>query len=110
MWSQSMTKKKPYHHNNWQLYKDSDDSMFIPHEFDEFIDWKLGGWELPSSVCCIIREENPETGRIKEYVYTRTHAAKNKVSKLMKNKRNIVVCNNEAITNAYPKGGSYEVT
>jgi hypothetical protein len=53
---------------------------------------------------------NPDTGRIKEYVYNRTHAAKNKVSELMKHKRNIVVCNNEAITNAYPKGESYEVT
>ena len=105
-----MKKKKPYLPNNWSAYAEQHSSFFYPIPFDVFYDWKVNGWELPSSVCCIIREENPDTGRIKEYVYNRTHAAKNKVSELMKNKRNIVVCNNEAITNAYPKGESYEVT
>ena len=105
-----MKKKKPYLPNNWSAYSEQHPSFFHPIPFDVFYDWKINGWELPSSVCCIIREEDPDTGRIKEYVYNRTHAAKNKVSELMKHKRNIVVCNNEAITNAYPKGESYEVT
>ena len=97
-----MTKKKPYHHNNWQLYKDSDDSMFIPHEFEEFMDWKLGGWELPSSVCCIIRE-NKSNGKIKEHVYKRAGDARNKIGSLMaEGTSEFTVCDNHSVQLLHP--------
>ena len=99
-----MPKKKPYHHNNWQLYKDSDDSMFIPHEFNEFMDWKLGGWELPSSVKCIIRETNLSTGKVKEYTYSRHGDAQNKIDDILKKgESEFVVCDEEEIHYLYPK-------
>ena len=47
------------------------------------MDWKCAGWELPSSVSCIIREHNLKTGKVKEYVYERTGAAENKLKKMM---------------------------
>ena len=45
--------------------------------------WKVAGWELPSSVNCVIRERNLETGKVTEYVYKNTASAKKKLTKLM---------------------------
>ena len=71
-----------YYPNNWQEYKDADEDMFVRHSFDELMTWKLANWELPSSVCCIIRIENTRTGKIKEHVY-QNGAADRKIAKLM---------------------------
>ena len=49
---------KPYYPNNWEAYKDAPDDAFESHTFEEIMSWKVAGWELPSSVCCIIRAEN----------------------------------------------------
>ena len=50
--------KKKYFPNNWKAYSQSPDSFFIPLTYDEFERWKINGWMLPSSVDCIIREED----------------------------------------------------
>jgi hypothetical protein len=70
---------KPYYPNNWEAYKEAPDEMFEPHTFEEVMSWKVAGWELPSSVCCIIRAETK--GKVKEFVYQSQHAAKEKVRK-----------------------------
>jgi hypothetical protein len=75
--------KKDYLPNNWQEYKDAPDEMFIPHTFEELMDWKVANWELPSSVCCIIRVSDLKTKKVKEYVYQKRGAAEQKVSILM---------------------------
>ncbi len=76
-------KKKPYFPNNWQQYKDAPAEWFEPIPVEQFFDWKVAGWELPSSVACIIREHNQVTGKVKEHVYQRTHAAQNKAREIM---------------------------
>ena len=78
-----MSKKKPYFPNNWKEYHKAPAESFEELPFEQFMDWKVAGWELPASVVCIIRDENLETGKIKEYVYQREHSAKNKVRELM---------------------------
>lgn len=88
--------KPKYYPNNWKLYKDSPDEMFIDHTYEEFFDWKVNGWYLPSSVSCIIRVEKPN-GKIKEYVYQTQGHAKRKVKKLIANKESFVICDNESI-------------
>lgn len=75
---------KKYFPNNWQKFKDAPDEMFVPHMFVEVMDWKVAAWELPSNICCMIREENLETKKVKEYVYQRRGAAEKKVAQLMK--------------------------
>tara|TARA_R100000781_G_scaffold11988_1_gene10814 strand:+ start:1803 stop:2102 length:300 start_codon:yes stop_codon:yes gene_type:complete len=97
-----MSKKKPYNHNNWQLYKDSDESMFIPHEFNEFMEWKIGGWELPSSCCCIIRETDPKTKQVKEHVYSKRKSALKFIHKLMDEGKEFTICDEEQIHAMYP--------
>ena len=86
---------KSYYPNNWEAYKDAPDDAFIPHTFEELMSWKVAGWELPSSVCCIIRAENK--GKIKEYVYQKQYAAENKVKSLMAEGAEFTVCTDEAI-------------
>ena len=83
-WSQFMTKrKKKYFPNNWKPIKDAPEEAFEPIGFDEFMDWKIGGYEIPDEIACIIREQNINTGKVKEYVYQYRHAAKKKARKLI---------------------------
>ena len=75
---------KKYFPNNWQKFKDAPDELFVPHMFVEVMDWKVAAWELPSNICCMIREENLETKKVKEYIYQKAYAAEKKVAQLMK--------------------------
>jgi len=77
-----MGKKKEYP-NNWQEYKDADDGMFHAHTFEEVMSHRVAGWELPSSVCCIIRTSDLNTKKVKEYVYSKRSAAQAKVDALI---------------------------
>jgi hypothetical protein len=85
-----------YYPNNWQEYKDAPDDLFQPHTFEEVMTWKVAGWELPGSVCCIIRAET-KRGKIKEYVYQKRHAAEAKVKALMAEGAEFTVCTDEQI-------------
>ena len=76
-------KKIPYCHNNWAAIQGCPAEWFEDIAFDEFMDWKIAGWELPSTVNCMIRETNLETGKVKEYVYSRAGDAKNKARAIM---------------------------
>ena len=97
-------KKNKYFPNNWDAYNEVDPEMFEDLPFDQFMDWKVAGWELPSSVTCIIREKNLRTGKIKEHVYSRPSAAKKKVSQLMdEGEAECTVCNHDTIHHMYPK-------
>ena len=74
---------KDYLPNNWQEYKDAPDDAFIPHTFEEIMSWKVAGWELPSSVCCVIRVTDVNTKKVKEHVYSKRSAAQAKVDQLI---------------------------
>ena len=78
-----MPKKKPYFHNNVEAIRQAPASFFVPIPFDEFMDWKIGGWELPSSCNYLIRERSLKTGKVKEYVYQKPAAAKKKLEQRM---------------------------
>ena len=98
-------KKKPYYPNNWQAYKDAPDEIWKdPPRFDELMDWKVAGWELPSSVNCIIRTMDVNTKKVKEYHYKRPGAARNKVNKLMEEgKHEFTLVDAESIHHLTPR-------
>jgi hypothetical protein len=96
-------KKKPYFHNNWSKLKDVPDELFDSIEYDEFMEWKVGGWELPSSVCCIIRETDSKTKKVKEYVYSKPSAAKKRVNTLMDQGKEFTIADELSIHQMYPK-------
>ena len=87
---------KKYYPNNWQEYKDAPDGMFERHTFEEVMSWKVAGWELPSSHCCIIRTTTPK-GKVKEFAYQKRSAAEAKVQALMHEGAEFTVCTDEAI-------------
>jgi len=97
--------KKEYYPNNWQQYKDSPDSDFIPHTFEEVMSWKVGQWELPSSICCIIRWQDVTTKQVLgERSYSRRKSAQAKINQLI-NSPNIefTVADHQAIHYLYPE-------
>ncbi len=104
-----MTNKKKYFPNNWKAYSQSPDSFFIPLTYDEFERWKINGWMLPSSVDCIIREEDIKTGTISEKVYCSYKAAVKYIDertsgkKYDDNPKIYTICNNEAVNVLKPR-------
>ena len=96
--------KKKYYPNNWKNIKDAPEQFFLPLEYDEFMDWKINGWEIPSSVACIIREQNIKTGKVTEHVYSRLSNANKRANKIMKEgKSEFLVCTHDDIGHIYPK-------
>ena len=77
-------KRKKYFKNNVKLLQGVPDEHFESITYDEFMDWKIHGYEIPDEICCILRERNVDTGKVKEHVYQYRHAARNKAQKLMK--------------------------
>lgn len=95
--------KKKYYPNNWEEYANLDDDNFIPHTFEEIMEWKVGGWELPSSVCCIIRVTDPDTRKVSEFVYQKHRSAEDKVQSLIRSNCEFTVCDHAAIHHIYPE-------
>jgi len=84
--------------NNWQAISDAPSEYFDGCTWEEFELFKLNGWEIPSSVQCIIRAEHKETGAITEHSYQRPHAAKDRMVKyLMDGKHILTICNEDSI-------------
>ena len=92
-----MNGKKPYFKNNWKKWKSIPDEMFEPHLFEEVMEWKVAGWELPMDVFCLIRTTNKHTKKVKEFVYKQPHAANKKIAQLALNTNlELVVTTHEA--------------
>ena len=60
--------------NNFERIRKADSRHFEAVTWEEFYEWRLCQWELPSSICCILRAEHKETGKITEHVYQRPSA------------------------------------
>ena len=86
--SNQLPMPKKYYPNNWEAIESAPAEFFKEIEFDEFMDWKVMGWDMPDSVVCMIRSENVDTGKIKEYIYQRESDARKRLLKL-KNENNI---------------------
>ena len=76
-----MTKRKLFA-NNWKVHRDTPSECYPEIPFDKFMEWRVHGWEILPSHCCIIRAVT-STGKVREYSYKRTSAAERRVEKLM---------------------------
>ena len=102
--SDKKKKKKPYFPNNWSAIANAPSEYFESLPFDQFMDWKMKGWELPSSISCIIREHNLNTGKVTEYVYERQSAAERKAREIMnEGESEFLVCGYDEIHHMQPK-------
>ena len=92
-----MTKKRLFA-NNWKEYRDTPHEYFPEVPFNEYMEWRVLGWEILPTHCCIIRATTV-TGKVKEYSYKRWTAANKKIIKLMDNPDvdEIVIANDEEV-------------
>lgn len=67
------------------------DEFFQPIDFDEIMEWKVAGWELPMDVVCLIRATNKDTKKVKEFVYKQRKAADNRIKQLTQD-QNLELC------------------
>ena len=89
--------------NNWKRFKDAPDDMFEQHTFEEVMDWKVAGWELPSSVHCLVRVTDSDTKQIREHIYKRPSMAKRSIQKYINaGGYEITVVNHDTIHCLYP--------
>lgn len=101
--------KNKYYPNNWSAINSAPDEMFPTIAFEEFMEWKVGGWEMPSTVACMIRTQNLDTGKVKEYTYQRAEFARRKVRKLMnEGECDITVCTHDAVHFIYPDDEEFQ--
>ena len=104
-----MPKKKPYFHNNVKALMDVPAECFDSIPFDEFMDWKIGGWELPSTCNYLIREQNIKTGKVKEYVYQKPSAARKKLEQRMESGDcEFIVADHDTVHFLTPKWEDYD--
>ena len=78
-------KGKKYFPNNYDAVSQTPPEYFSDYlpTFEEFMDWKIGGYEIPSSINCIIRETRCDTGEVTEYVYQSAGHAKRRARQIM---------------------------
>jgi hypothetical protein len=98
-----MTNKKRYFPNKCAKLRAVPANLFEPIEFEEFMSWKIEGWRIPDDVLCIIREENPKNGRIKEYVYKREHSARKKANEIMDAGNSFTICTANQLNHMKPE-------
>ena len=92
-----MTKKRLFA-NNWKEYRDTPCELFPEVPFDEYMDWRVHGWEILPSHCCLIRART-KTGKVKEYSYKRWSAAEKRINRLMDDPEmlEITIADNEEV-------------
>ena len=87
-----------YYPNNIEAIRDAPDEYFEPCTWEEFHDWKLCAWEIPTSVVCIMRAERKDTGEITEHVYQQPKAAQKRLLSYMQDgEHEVTICNSESI-------------
>ena len=97
-------KKKPYYPNNYDAIAGCPSEWFDSIPFDELMAWKIGGYEIPSSINCIIREKRLDTGEVTEYVYQTPGRARNKARQIMdEGVSEFVICTEEAVHHLFPE-------
>ena len=88
-----------YYPHNWDAIHEAPSEYFEEISFEDFAIWKINGWDLPSSIACIMRAEHKDTGKIKEHVYKSPKHAVKKLIKLMETgEYRVTVCNHESIS------------
>jgi|TARA_R100000081_G_scaffold87935_1_gene58916 hypothetical protein len=93
--------KKEYFPNNWRAIQQSPDEWFPSMPAEAFMDWKVHGYMIPDSVCCMIRETEKD-GTITERIYQSAAHGQNRVRKCMQENKEIVLCTMEGMWHLKP--------
>ena len=91
--------KRKYYPNNWKDIQKCPDNYFPSLEYWELVDWKIHGYELPSSYYGIIRVYDLETGKVSEHSYKSEYHALNKLKSARSHKTKAVLATMEGVWN-----------
>ena len=92
--------------NNWLAVYQTPHQFFPEISYDDFYEFHIANWMLPSSHECIIRATRLSDGRVSEFNYRYRKAAENKIKKLI-GTHEFVVCDLEAIHKLSPNPQRY---
>tara|TARA_B100000902_G_C27136535_1_gene826348 strand:- start:156 stop:458 length:303 start_codon:yes stop_codon:yes gene_type:complete len=76
--------KRKYYPNKWKQVNAIPSKYFDSIEFEDLMDFKIGGYELPEDVVCLLRERNLKTNKVSEYTYLQMSAARRRTHKIIK--------------------------
>ena len=76
--------KRKYYPNKVKQIQAIPSKHFESIDFEDFLDWKIAGYELPEGVMCLLRERNLRTNKVSEYTYQQMSAAKRRTNKILK--------------------------
>ena len=99
---------KKYFPNDWEHVQSLPDEAIEAPTVQEFFENDLSMWLIPSSVACIIRAADKNTGKVKEYTYQRENAAAKRLESLIRDDtKEVTVCSNAAIYVINPNDGTF---
>jgi len=96
-------KRNKYFPNNVRAIQDAPDNIFIPVPFDEFIKWKIHGYELPESVFCVMRIKDADTGKIEERYYNTAYHANKRLCKCIKEGKETTMVSMDGVYHLKPE-------
>ena len=89
------SRKSKYFPNNWEAVKEQN---YPSMPYEDIMEGKVSLWQLPSSVCCLIRAHNKLTNKVEEWSYQRISAAQKRMMQLVGDSNNeITVVDADAI-------------
>lgn len=95
-------KKRKYYPNNWEAIKACPPKYFPEMEYEEFRDWKIFGYQLPSSHYGVVRIENLDKGTIEEFTYKTEHHTKQRLKKEIGKNCLITVATDDGVYHLMP--------
>lgn len=96
--------KRKYYPNKWRQIQSIPAKYFDNIDYEDFMDWKLGGYEIPDNVLCLIRDRNLKTNKVTEHVYKQSPAAMKLIDKLAYvGDSEITVCTHNAVAHIEPQ-------
>ena len=94
--------KRKYYPNNWDAIKQCPSSYFPAMEYEEFKDWKIHGYQLPSSHYGIVRIENKDEGTVEEFTYKTEHHTKMRLKKEVGKNKEITIATDDGVYHLKP--------
>jgi len=96
-----MTRRK-YYPNNWDAIKQCPSNYFPEMPYEEFKEWKIHGYQLPSSHFGIVRIEDQETGKIEEFTYKSEYHTKERLKKEVGSNKHITLATDDGVYHLIP--------
>ena len=95
-------KKRKYYPNNWDAIKQCPPHYFPAMEYEDFRDWKIFGYQLPSSHYALVRIDDRDKGTIEEYTYKTEHHTKQRLMKEMKGNKHVTIATMDGVYHLLP--------